>query len=197
MINRTVMAENQIQRTNQIIQAVKNIQTLDFATLIKRPSPQQWSIIEVIGHMNAAYFLYESRIDQKLQVLPTVDETDDQFQVGRKTAFFINAITPQGTKRPMKMKTMKRFEPFFDLEEVDANKIEEIFKTFYNYKQHLKKSIQAARTKNVKHSKINSALGPIVKFYLPEAFEFLIGHDERHLVQIAEVQAIVLQKEPV
>lgn len=43
------------------------------------------------------------------------------------------------------------------------------------------------------HSKINSALGPIVKFYLPEAFEFLIGHDERHLVQITEIQALITQ----
>lgn len=194
MINRTVTAENQIQRTNHIIQIVENLQNLDFATLTKRPNPNHWSIIEVIGHMNSAYFLYESRIDQKLQELPSTDETVDQFKAGRKSAFFIKSITPQGTTRPMKMKTMKRFEPVFAVEELNAEKIEAIFKTFYNYKKHLKKSIQTARSKKVKHSKINSALGPIVKFYLPEAFEFLIGHDERHLVQIEEIKAEIAQE---
>lgn len=194
MINRTVMAEDQIQRTNQIIQAVEKLQQLDFETLIKRPNPAHWSIIEIIGHMNSAYYLYESRLNQKLQELPTANETDDQFKVGRKSAFCIKAITPQGTKRPMKMKTMKKFEPVFMVEELDAEKVAGVFDTFYGYKKHLKEAIQTARTKNVKHSKINSALGPIVKFYLPEAFEFLIGHDERHIVQIAEVQTIVTSK---
>lgn len=194
MINRTVLAEDQMQRTNHIIQTIENLQKLDFASLIQRPHPNQWSIIEVIGHMNSAYYLYESRLDQKLQELPASNESDDSFKVGRKMAFFINAITPQGTKRPMKMKTIKRFEPVFSLEELNAEKIEGVFNTFYGYKKHLKNSIQKARTKDVKHSKINSALGPLVKFYLPEAFEFLIGHDERHLVQIAEIQAFVTQK---
>lgn len=193
MINRTVRAEDQIQRTNQIISAIENLQKLDFATLTQRPDPKQWSIIEVIGHMNSAYYLYEARLDQKLQELPASNESDEPFKVGRKTAFFIRSITPQGTKRPMKMKTMKVFEPVFTLEDLDAEKIEGVFKTFYKYKKHLKNSIQAARTKAVKHSRINSALGPIVKFYLPEAFEFLIGHDERHLVQIAEIQELVTQ----
>lgn len=194
MNNRTVMAEDQIQRTNRIIQTIESLQQLDIATLIQRPNPDHWSIIEVIGHMNSAYFLYESRIDQKLQDLPNAKETEDQFKVGRKSAFFIKSITPEGTKRPMKMKTMKRFEPVFTLEELSSEKVETVFKTFYNYKMHLKKSIEVARSKKVKHSKINSALGPIVKFYLPEAFEFLIGHDERHLVQIEEIKAIITQK---
>lgn len=124
MINRTVMAEDQIQRTNHIIQTLENLQKLDFATLTKRPHPNQWSIIEVIGHMNSAYDLYESRLDQKLQELPASNETDGPFKVGRKTAFFIKSITPKGTKRPMKMKTMKIFEPVFVLEELNAEKIE-------------------------------------------------------------------------
>ncbi|GAB5552666.1 MAG: hypothetical protein Sapg2KO_22570 [Saprospiraceae bacterium] len=193
MINRTVMAEDQIQRTNQIISSIENLQKLDFATLTQRPDPKQWSIIEVIGHMNSAYYLYEARLDQKLQELPASNESEEPFKVGRKTAFFIRAITPQGSKRPMKMKTMKVFEPVFTIEELDAEKIEGVFNTFFNYKKHLKSSIQKARSKAVNHSKINSALGPLVKFYLPEAFEFLIGHDERHLVQIAEIQAAITQ----
>lgn len=85
------------------------------------------------------------------------------------------------------MKTTQKFQPVFQLEELNDQKVEQIFTQFFSDKQHLKESIHQSRTKQVRQQKFNSAIGPIVRFYLPEAFEFVIGHDERHLVQMEEV----------
>ena len=107
MHQRIISAEDQTQRVNQIIQKMEEIQQLDFDTLIKRPAPDRWSIIEVVGHMNSAYRLYRERLDQHIPNLPDLEETSDTFQAGRKNAWFINMITPQGQKRPYKIKTTK------------------------------------------------------------------------------------------
>lgn len=191
MHQRIISAENQTQRVNQIIQKMEDIQQLDFTSLTERPAEDRWSIIEVVGHMNAAYHLYRERLDQHIPGLPDLNEPSDTFKAGRKNAWFINMITPQGGKRSSKMKTTKKFHPVFQVEELDEQKVQEVFTQFFSDKQHLKGAIQASRTKKVGQSKFNSAIGPVVRFYLPEAFEFVIGHDERHLVQVGEVLAQV------
>lgn len=85
------------------------------------------------------------------------------------------------------MKTSKKFEPIFVLADLDDQEVEQVFTQFFSDKRHLKNCIHSSRTKKVRRRRINSAIGPIVRFYLPEAYEFIIGHDERHLVQIEEV----------
>lgn len=94
------------------------------------------------------------------------------------------------------MKTMKRFEPEYQAKEVEYENKNAVFHTFFNYQDHLKNAIQKARLKKVRKGKIVSAIGPIVRFYLPEAFEFLIGHQERHLVQIEEVLEQIQKNTP-
>ncbi|MEO0339236.1 MAG: DinB family protein [Bacteroidota bacterium] len=184
MKERIISAQDQVQRLNHIVQQVKELEKLDLESLTQKPAPDRWSILEVLGHMNAAYEIYEPRIDQLLAKLPDQAEAVDNFKTGRKTAFFVKAITPKGDDRPMHMKTMKVFYPKFDNDKIEYENKNAEFQTFYNYMNHLKGAIQKARTKANKKAKLNSALGPIVRFHLPEAFEFNLGHMERHLIQI-------------
>lgn len=186
-----VSAENQTQRLNHTIKRVQELQSLDFQTLSTRPDSKSWSIIEVIGHMNSAYLLYEDRIDECLAVLPEKEHPEDSFLAGRNSSLFIKLIAPQGNKRPMKMKTMKKFEPVFSGDQLNPNSIKAVFNQFFLYQDHLKDAIKQSRSKDLKKAKVVSAIGPLVKFYLPEAFEFLISHQERHLVQINGVLDLV------
>ncbi len=186
MKDRIISAQDQVQRLNRILQQVKELERLDLESLSQKPAEDRWSILEILGHMNAAYKIYEPRIDQLLAKLPDQSEAVDNFKTGRKTAFFVKAITPQGDTRPMPMKTMKVFHPGFDNDKVEYEIKDAEFHTFYTYMDHLKNAIQKARTKATKKGKLNSALGRIVRFHLPEAFEFNIGHMERHLIQIKQ-----------
>ena len=86
------------------------------------------------------------------------------------------------------MKTLKKFEPTPSNAIVQLD-IAKIFKNFFDAHESLKESILASREKLMDHKKFSSAIGPIVRFHLPEAFEFLICHAERHKVQIEGILA--------
>jgi hypothetical protein len=104
----------------------------------------------------------------------------------------IRSFRPQADgQRKYKMGTARKFMPQTENETTDEAAISGVFDQFFYCQQHLKNSVIASRDKAVGQRKLVSAIGPIVRFYLPEAFDFLISHEERHLQQGREVLAMV------
>ena len=85
------------------------------------------------------------------------------------------------------MKILKKFEPLLEMNSLDQKVIDEIFQKFEALHLDLKNAILESRAKDVTNTKIESAIGPIVKFYFPECFEFLLVHHERHMVKIDQI----------
>lgn len=190
MASLKIVAEDQIQRVNLLINAVKEFQELPAEALIQKPDSKTWSLFEVIEHMNIAYEIYRPRIDKALQNLPDLATLESTFKAHTFPKLFIHMIKPKGEERKWKLKTLKRFEPNTHNSAISDTEITAMFKRFYDNKAHLKKAILDSRSKKVNQLRIVSAIGPIVKFYLPEAFEFIICHAERHVLQMREVQEI-------
>lgn len=180
--------ENQIQRLNQLLNFVEGLKDLNLTQLQKRPTEKSWNILEVLEHLNIAFSLYTKKISVALDSLKDTNGDPWEYPPGFWNRFVIEGQRPKGTKRPFKMKTLKKFEPLLpeNLTREDVDQIFERFEASYNQ---LKESILASRTMVIAHRKISSAIGPIVKFHLPEAFEFLICHAERHKIQIDEILA--------
>lgn len=176
--------ENQIQRLNTMLSKVNALGKLDAKVLTITPKPKSWSIVEIIAHLNIAYGLYGDRLDDLFEKLPNRANGYVFFKARRWQRFVINVTRPKGKERKWKMKTLKKFEPYLEIKSLDSEGIDEIFQKFETLHLHLKNAILESRTKEVTHMKIDSAIGPIVKFYLPECFEFLLVHLERHMVQI-------------
>lgn len=181
-----LVAEDQIRRANLLINAVKELQNLPAEHLLQKPNSKTWSAFEVIEHMNIAYEIYRPRIDQALKQLPDLTEEQTVFHAHTFPKLFIHMIKPKGKERKWKMKTLGRFEPNIYSPTIDTSKISAMFQRFYDNKAHLKAAILSSRSKKVDDKRIVSAIGPIVKFYLPEAYEFIISHAERHVLQIEE-----------
>ncbi len=187
MATLTVTSEDQIQRLNRILHKVEQLQELGTKTLTTPANAKSWSIIEVVKHLNIAYDIYRPKIDAYLNQASDTQEDPAGFRVRAWQKIIINMQRPKGDVRKWKMKTLKRFEPLLDIQALDDNMIKEIFATFFEAHLHLKTGILESRAKNVRQQTITSAIGPAVKFYLPEAFEFLLCHLERHMVQIKEI----------
>lgn len=187
MASLLLTSENQIQRLNSILNKVKQLRQLDVLKLTSAPNPKSWNIIEVIAHLNIAYAIYIPKLDKAFTKLPSVDSESKEFKARTWQKFVIEGQRPKNGVRKMKMKTLKRFKPLLNQNELTRDKIDAIFTEFFVLHDHLKQSILKSRTKDVSKIKISSAIGSIVNFYLPEAFEFLLGHLERHMVQIDEV----------
>ncbi|MCK0161289.1 hypothetical protein [Allomuricauda sp. F6463D] len=179
--------ENQIQRLNIILNKVASLQELDKKLLTCSADSKSWSIIEVIAHLNIAYGPYHIKYDEEFPKMPDLKKERKTFQAKTWQKMIIEMQRPKGTKRKWKMKTLKRFEPLLDNENLEKKKIDQIFQQFFELHGHLKEAILKSRTKDISKIRINSGIGPIVKFYLPESFEFLLCHLERHMVQIDEV----------
>lgn len=179
--------ENQIQRLNTILSKVNALRKLHAEELTVAPKPKSWSVVEIIAHLNIAYELYADRLDDLLQKLPNHANGYVSFKARRWQRFVIDGTRPKGKQRKWKMKTLKKFEPLLEIKSTDSEGIEEVFQKFETLHLHLKNVILESRAKELTNMKIDSAIGPIVKFYLPECFEFLLAHLERHMVQIDHI----------
>ena len=191
---RTVMAslmvtpENQIQRLNVIMNQIQELKSLETVELLTPLNSKSWSVIEVIEHLNIAYQLYVDKINKALVKLPEKKNERTAFKVRWWPKLVVNSTQPKGGTRKMKIKTLKKFEPILPLKNLNREGIEEIFIRFQKLHSHLKNAILQSRSKDNSKLKIDSAIGPIVSFHLPECFEFLLAHMERHLLQIQEIR---------
>ncbi|THV61366.1 hypothetical protein EZV76_03290 [Flagellimonas alvinocaridis] len=179
--------ENHIQRLNAILNKVDQLQNLGLPSLTTPPNSKSWNILEVLVHLNIAYGHYQQKFNQHIPKLPDNKSENEGFRIRRWQKLVVDSQRPKEGVRKWKMKTLKKFEPLLDHNQLNHEKAEEIFKTFFELHNHLKEAVLLCRKKEVSQLKIPSAIGPIVLFYLPEAFEFLICHLERHMVQIDEI----------
>ena len=181
--------ENQIQRLNNVFAKIEDLQSLPLERLIAPPKEKAWSIIEIIEHLNIAYSLYKNKMEIALKAAPETEKGPWSFKVRPWQRFVINSQRPKGNVRKWKVKTLQRFEPLIDKNALTQENVDAIFSQFLAHHYQLKTSIVASRSKDMKQRRITSAIGAMVRFYLPEAFEFLICHAERHMVQIDEILA--------
>ena len=175
--------EKMLQDSNRIKNYIKvDIGNLDNEVLTKKESPKKWSALEVVEHLNKVYDVY---LDNFQAAIAKAEELSANKTPEMKRTILgrlsIYANRPKGKKRRFKMKTFDFFRPA-----ITPDNVHEIVETYLDKKERFNSLIKEARTKNLKHVKIPTALGERVKFYVAECFEFLLAHEERHMIQIAE-----------
>ncbi|WP_420317582.1 DinB family protein [Ekhidna sp.] len=181
--------EKLLQDSNQIKNYIKaDIAARPAEQLTHKVSLKKWSAVEVVEHLNKVYDVY---LDNFQKAIDDAEELTEQANPQMRRTILgrlsIYANKPKGKKRRFKMKTFDFFRPA-----ISPDTMHEVFETFLTKKNRFNDLIKLARTKNLKDSKIPTALGEKVKFYVPECFEFLLVHEQRHMIQIEE--AINLSK---
>ena len=156
---------------------------LDMQALSWRESLKKWSVIEVLDHLNKVYTLYFPNFEKALNQAPPLSEGENIIQQRTLLArLSIYSQKPKGSKRRFKMKTFDFFQPAND-----PGKTSETIHSFLEKKNQFNELIKKADTKNLKNIKMPTALGDKMKFYVPECFEFILAHEDRHIVQIQEI----------
>ena len=175
--------EKMLQDSNRIKNYIKgDIANLDEPVLTKKPNPKKWSALEVVEHLNKVYDVYLDNFTKAINDARDLSENESPNMrrtiLGRLS---ISINRPKGSKRRFKMKTFDFFRPA-----VPPDQTNEVIDSFLNKKETFNDLIKKARTKDLRNVKVPTALGEKVKFYVPECFEFLLAHEERHMIQIAE-----------
>ena len=185
MAKQPIIPEAQLRRIDHLMEQFAEWENLDSETLTRPPRPDAWSVLQVVDHLNIYYAIYRPRIQELLDLLPRTYEPVGCFYPGWLARLSIESQRPtEHDERRWKMKTMSRFEPAAAAESTIDR--EPAFAELFADLEHLAGAIKAGRYREVKRRKLVSGLGPLVKFYLPEAFEFLLVHLERHAVQVRE-----------
>lgn len=171
--------EHLLERSNRIKSRIlTEIAGLDQEVLTQKESPKKWSAIEVVDHLNKVYDIYLENFDKTISAAPKLNGEAQKYQrtvLGRLSVY---TNKPKGKKRKFKMKT---FDFFYPTENIDCDKI---IKEFAEKKEVFNTQLKEARLKNLNNLKMPTALGEKMKFYVSECFDFLLAHEERHMVQI-------------
>lgn len=178
-MNKLDLIDSLIADTQRIKTEVKGFESLSKEDLNYKPTPDEWSVLECIEHLNIADAHYIGQFDKKLTKVAASDNME--FKPGWIGNYFVKMIKPRedGTI-PSPMKTMRKFIP-------EVNVQYDTLEKFIEDQDRLIEALEKSKTLDLNKVKITSAIGPIVTFRLGDAFRFLIGHNQRHLIQAQRV----------
>ncbi len=191
MARYVIQAENQLERIEKLNQMLNELSKLSKQSLVTRPRPKKWSVVEIVQHMVIAQKVYAPKING---VLDTASKStnNSEHKASFVPSYLIKSFPPQQGKVKSKMKTFKRFLPVInDLNGVD---VEQEFKALHECLNELSSWVKEYSMKDTAGIKFNSAIGAVVRFNVPEACEFILGHNERHFHQINEALAMIENK---
>lgn len=167
---------------------------LPLELLISRPTPQAWSMLEVIEHLNINSGHYTKRL-KWIYAKEEALAMDTEFSPGKWGEKLTVSMKPSPDGLiPKPMRTLWVFEP-----KAAGAKGKESVREFQRMLDDQLSLLEQARTMGWEGPRVTSTLGPILRFKIGDAFRFMIAHQERHflqaaraLVQLEAAQASVL-----
>ena len=135
--------------------------------------PKSWSALECIEHLNLCNAFYIEEINACIHSFN--GSPSNYFKGSYLGNKFANRMLPD--KKMKKIKTFKKVNPVYS--EISKEK------TLSTFKDHLKELEQLLqRAKGVNMTKLKTkTLVPVFKLRLGNAFQVIIYHNERHIVQ--------------
>ena len=146
----------------------------------QKPDISSWSTLEILDHLIKTSDIYLSSAKKTISRLDSKNSPLDQYSYSWIGKLAVKTMKPVKGKRKMKMKTFPKLSPADNLNR------NEIFEKYVKQRTRMHELINEARFVDHNNYKINSALGSLVKFKIMEAFEFLLAHEERHILQARE-----------
>lgn len=160
-----------------IILAAEKLRKLPDHLITQQPGPGQWSIAQVLAHLNFYARHYLDAIEKKLhlhQMQPTI-----AFRSGWLGNYFTKLMQPRpGNVIARKMKSPRNAEP---QPQPDANAE---LQAFLMHQHHLLNLLEVARSANLEVLRIPTTLTKLIRLRLGDTFRFLIAHEQRHFVQV-------------
>lgn len=163
------------QRTKRVIAIARGYRELELHELNFKPSQENWSILECLGHLNlyGDYYLPE----MEKQILHARPAPAKLFRSGVIGNYFAQLMQgkPDGTIK--KMKSPKDKVP--TASELSKATIER----FLKQQDHLLQLLEMAQQVDLTKTKTAISISRLVRLRLGDTFRFYIYHIERHIAQ--------------
>lgn len=180
-MNKTTFLKNCQQEVLQIIEAVESFNALPKAILFQKPSEEKWSIAACLEHLNIYARYYIPAMEQRLTTA-TASTQNHIIKHNWVDNLSIKSIHPDNRKPS---KTLKKFNPIY--KEIKGEPLKE----FLKHQQTLLSIIQKMEHVDMNKIKVPVEFFKLLKLTLGGALEFVIRHEQRHLMQMQEVLELV------
>jgi hypothetical protein len=153
--------------------------SLDSAHLNFKRNATTWSIAQNIDHLmaiNKTYFTIISEVRERKLKLPWVSKIN--FLVDLIGKAILNSVQPDNRR---KMKTFPVWEP------AQSNISGDIVERFARQQEELKKLIGGSKDLLKLKTVISSPANKNIVYKLETAFDIIVAHEKRHLIQATEI----------
>ncbi len=178
-IDKKAFIANLYQRTETILgKAVSQYQNLDELSLSFSIGDGNWSIAQVLSHLNSYGNYYLPKMEavlEKPQELST-----RAYRPSWLGAYFVNMMDASKSKK--RYKAAKQHQPVVDDVYLEVAE-------FINQQERMLKCLKAFETIDLNHTKIAISIAKLVKLQLGDILSFLVMHNERHVAQIKRIQS--------
>lgn len=182
----TTHIQASIQQCEKALSEVEEIIAgLDDDILNTQEAAGKWSMLQCLKHLSIANNIYVENIEKALGKYP--QKPEETFSSHWKGDYFTKMISPrENGEVKNNMKTFKSMDPAKALKPKET--IDEFFKTHRKLIDLMRQSANYSLNK----VKVPTALGPLVKLRLGDAFRFLLGHLDRHVLQLKRIRQAVV-----
>ena len=152
---------------------------LDEELLNKQPAPKKWSATQCFEHMNIALRIYVANIEATLKECERKGiKPKDEFKPVFNGKMGVAMFKPKPNNQiNWKMPTFKGWNPG-----VDAPDNPRALEDLLDLHEKLLNQLERARNYDLTGPIVKSELW-FIRFRLGDAFRFIIGHDQRHMLQ--------------
>jgi hypothetical protein len=174
-------------QTEKIIHTVETkFNGLPDAPLNYKPAPDSWSILECFEHLNLYSQYYLTALETAVsKATPSQPQEMKYTWIGKKSVAMMH---PSNTK---KQKTFKKMIP------AKSKLTRDVLATFLADQQRILRMIEKAALLNVSKSVLPVEFFKLLKMNIAETLEFVIVHQQRHVLQAENVMKNQPTSEPI
>lgn len=169
-------------QVQEMINQVHQFQKLDEETLNQNPTPDGWSVLECIAHLNLYSDFYINEFENRI-----TRSSHPASQFHSATWFgkicFGNML-PKNNTAPKPMSTFKKMNPIYsDVDHLELSK-------FLKQQQYFLNVLDMAEKVSLSKTKCNITL-PLLKLNLGDTLKFYTYHNVRHIWQAQNVLRVL------
>ena len=167
----------------QLILAATYLEKEDPELLLSTPAPGQWSVAQVLEHLNSYGRYYVPAIEKSLEA----NKPQKQFFTpGWLGNYFTKIMRPgMDGKIGNKMNAPKNHRPTADLD------IKPVIDNFLEQQQRLLALLEKAKQKDIGSIRTPISISRFIKLKVGDTFRFFVAHEQRHFLQIANTLSVI------
>ena len=157
---------------------------IDSNSILKRPTPEAWSVAECLTHLNISVDAYFPIWDRELERA----KRENRIAEGSYLLDFWGRVLIWSLEPPprFRMKAPKKIQP------VETGPTREIFPGFLARQQRIIETVEKARGLAIEKIKIASPVDSRVRYSVWSSFCLTASHERRHLLQAERAAQAVL-----